>query len=105
MQWASKHFAFAAEAPKVPLSTAPSSPAFMKFARLTAPFSADVTTFTISKMKEDGFTGVSFSVSQEDWRLQRNIIVSVFYFLSLCTAPLVALPLALDPPLTCTTGT
>jgi hypothetical protein len=92
MQWASKQFAFAAEAPKVPLSTAPSSPSFMKFARLTAPFSADATTFMISKMKEDGFNGVLFSVSQEDWRLHRNIIVSVFYFLS---SPFVAL--ALDP--------
>jgi hypothetical protein len=98
MQWASKHFNFAAEAPKVPLSTAPSSPSFMKFARLTAPFSADATTFMISKMKEDGFTGVSFSVSQEDWRLHRNIIVSVFYVLS---APLAFCRTRTRPALSC----
>jgi hypothetical protein len=79
MQWVTKHLVASSEATKPQISAASSPPALMKTARLSGPMSGDAFAFTLSKMKLDGFTGVVVSISPEDWRLQRHIIVSPDY--------------------------
>jgi hypothetical protein len=76
MQWVTKHLVASSEAAKPQISVASSPPALMKTARLSGPMSGDAFAFTLSQMKLDGFTGVVISISPEDWRLQRHIIVS-----------------------------
>jgi hypothetical protein len=82
MQWVTKHLSAPTEAEKPQISIAPSSPAFLKTARLSGPLSGDAFTFTLSKMKLDGFTGVIVSITPEDWRLQRHVIVSLDHTLT-----------------------
>jgi hypothetical protein len=48
----------------------------MKIARVTGPLNCDAFALVLSKMKENGFTGVLVSVTPENWRLQHPIIVS-----------------------------
>jgi hypothetical protein len=50
----------------------------MKLAHVTGPLTGDAFVFVLSKMKQDGFTAVLVTVSLDDWRLQRLIIVSRF---------------------------
>jgi hypothetical protein len=77
MQWMSKHLAPRSEVAQLPPADTSSSPSYMKIARMTGPWSSDAVAFIFSKMKEDGFTGVIVSITREDWRLQRAVIVSV----------------------------
>jgi hypothetical protein len=80
MQWVAQQFATSAPvstpASKLPNSSPP--PAFMKLAHVTGPLTGDAFVFVLSKMKQDGFTAVLVTVSLDDWRLQRLMIVSRF---------------------------
>jgi hypothetical protein len=48
----------------------------MKLAYITGPLTGDAFVFILSKMKQDGFTAVLVTVSVDEWRLQRPMIVS-----------------------------
>ena len=54
-------------------SAAPSP--FIKLARISGPWSGDAVTFWLTKMKQDGFTGIVVTITPDDWRLQRALIV------------------------------
>ncbi len=88
MQWVSKQLAAAASGAnltasanaKPPPPTASSAVPFTKLARISGPLNCDTFAFVLSKMKQDGFTGVLVSVTPEDWRLQHPLIVSCCQF-------------------------
>ena len=78
MQWVAQQFAVSAPV-STPASMLPNSsphPAFTKLAHVTGPLTGDAFVFVLSKMKQDGFTAVLVTVSLDDWRLQRLMIVS-----------------------------
>ena len=78
MQWVAQQFTASAPV-STPASMLPNSsppPAFMKLAHVTGPLTGDAFVFVLSKMKQDGFTAVLVTVSLDDWRLQRLMIVS-----------------------------